>query len=304
MRLMLGFPTVELSCRHQTSGMVSLSMTGRVSGRTPRQRSKASAACSTSMPTPSAIFVAPARCASREERGEALAIGEIVGEAALMEHAGGDRRRLAEQAGRGGVDDEVIAGALFRQRSIIHRDERAVSRMRGAKRRRLSRGAMAERQFGRFLGQEKSEHPTRGAAGPEQQDAAALQGHAEIDDDVALQPDAVVVRALRAFRVEGQAIHSARDARQLLQSVGIGECVHLERRRDVQSAQTLCAPCVHIRSEAADGPEDRDIVEILAGLLGESLVDDGRLGMADGIANDGVKIGHAMAFGWMAPGYS
>lgn len=56
-------------CPHgrQSSGTVSRSITAAVSGRTPRHHANASAACSTSMPTPSAMLRTPALRASRRK---------------------------------------------------------------------------------------------------------------------------------------------------------------------------------------------------------------------------------------------
>ncbi len=51
----------------QSRGKVSRSITARVRGRTPRHHENASAACSTSMPTPSAIPRTPASRASRRK---------------------------------------------------------------------------------------------------------------------------------------------------------------------------------------------------------------------------------------------
>ena len=57
----------SLPCRFgaQRNGTVSRATIAAVSGRTPRHQAKASAACSTSMPTPSATCPAPACCARR-----------------------------------------------------------------------------------------------------------------------------------------------------------------------------------------------------------------------------------------------
>ena len=54
---------LKMTCP-QTRGTVSLLIRAAVSGRTPRHHSNASAACSASMPTPSARRVTPACCAS------------------------------------------------------------------------------------------------------------------------------------------------------------------------------------------------------------------------------------------------
>jgi hypothetical protein len=78
----------------------------KVVERTPRQRAKASAACSTSMPRPSrgvgAVLTRPAEkaCGGR-------AVHHVVGQAAGAQHARGYGYFGAGQAAGGGVDDEI-----------------------------------------------------------------------------------------------------------------------------------------------------------------------------------------------------
>jgi hypothetical protein len=80
-----------------TSGTVSCSMTGRVSGLTPRHHENACAACSTSMPTPSATRRTPALWARRREGVNPFPY-KLVGEAIRSEDVGIERRQFAAQA--------------------------------------------------------------------------------------------------------------------------------------------------------------------------------------------------------------
>ena len=91
--------------RCRPHGRRSVSRTAPVRGRMPRQTKKASAACSTSMPRPSAP-VAPAARAWRQE-GRLPAIDHVVGEAVGSEETGRQWQFGIGQTGRSGVDDQV-----------------------------------------------------------------------------------------------------------------------------------------------------------------------------------------------------
>ena len=93
--------------------------TGAVSGRTPRQMQNDSAACSTSIPSPSTSRVAPASRASVKKGSGALAVGHVVRERPAGEHARLERRQLAGEAGRGRIDHDVER--LARQHRERHR---------------------------------------------------------------------------------------------------------------------------------------------------------------------------------------
>ena len=88
----------------------SAASTGAVSGRTPRQSSNASAACSTSMPRPSRPR-APCAAAQARKPWRSGPVHHVEGQRAWCEHAGRYRHGRALQAAGGGVDDDIEAAA-------------------------------------------------------------------------------------------------------------------------------------------------------------------------------------------------
>ena len=81
-------------------------MTGAVSGRTPRQMKKDSAACSTSMPRPSETTGGAVFAGKFHERRFA-SVHHVVGQCAGSEDGRRQGKLAIGQAGGSGVDDNI-----------------------------------------------------------------------------------------------------------------------------------------------------------------------------------------------------
>ena len=145
--------------------------TGAVSGGCRATAGKASAACSTSMPRPSARRPAPWRRASAKRRWSP-AVHHVVGQRVRGEGGGREHDGVARQAGRGGVDHQVEGAGDFAQAAagdvaVVDEEPHQFMGPGGV--------AVGDGEAG-DAGVEEGPATPGGAAGPEQEDAAAGQG--------------------------------------------------------------------------------------------------------------------------------
>src|SRR5450830_81388 len=73
---------------------------------------------------------------------------------------------------------------------------------------------------------------------------------------------------------------------------GIGEGVEFERRRDVEPASAFGPKGIDRGGKLAQRPFDLAVGQVLSGGLGEAAVDQGRLAEGNGVADDGIAVGH------------
>ena len=152
----------------------SIAITGAVSGRTPRQMKNDSAACSTSMPRPSATRAAPASRGKLQERRSRPCRTSCRRRARRRAKTPAAAAARSLQARRGGVDDEVERPAGELPRKPPPAPARCAPReTRAPARRALSTRAVGDDEARRARGEQRPEHAPRRAAGAEQQHAPA-----------------------------------------------------------------------------------------------------------------------------------
>ena len=132
----------------------------------------------------------------------------------------------------------------------------------------------------------------RRSARAEDQDVASVDAHAEVVVEVAREADAVGGVPVPAVGVAAQRIHRAGDACALAQRAREREGLALERQRDVEAPAAVGGEALHRRHERVERREQALVRDVLAGLARERGLDQGRLRVRDGIADDGVTIGH------------
>ncbi len=116
--------------------------------------------------------------------------------------------------------------------------------------------------------QQRLQHATHGTPGAQQQDAAAAQGHAGIEQ-VGDQPGAIGVVAQQATILQLlQGIHRTGAARTLGQLVGHAIGLLLERHGHV-GTQAFAKEVTRERGEVIQRRQQRLIAQRLAGLCGE-----------------------------------
>ena len=134
----------------------------------------------------------------------------------------------------------------------------------------------------------------RGAAGAEQQHALARERHAQVHLDVAHQADAVEVARLDAVAVEAQRVGGAGQACVVAGLVGGGQRLQLEGQRDVEPQAASGAERGQRTHEAAiiRTAVNGFVRHVLLRGLREQPVNQRRLAVGDGVADDGVAVGH------------
>ena len=161
------------------------------------------------------------------------------------------------------------------------------------------RGSLARRAVGdddarRAGPRDGCQRTARGAAGAQQQHALAFQGQTQIDFDVAHQPDAVEVARLDAFAFEAQRVGGAGQACVVAGLVGGGQRLQLEGQRDVEPQAASGAERGQRTHEAAiiRTAVNGFVCHVLLRGLREQPVNQRRLAVGDGVADDGVAVGH------------
>lgn len=220
-----------------------------------------------------------------------LAIHHVVSQRAVGKHAGRQRRQLIVQTTGGGIDNHVEATTL--QGFIPPRLDQTVSGELRLQFAGLGSSAINDEHAGRPHFQHGQQHPARRAARPHQEDGLAFQREAEVVHNIPHQAGAVGVIAINfaAFR-ELQGVDRLRQTRPFAEAGSQLPGLHLERHRHVQAFPARAAEFGNALGEAVKRREKRFIAQVLAGLAGKRGVDQRRLAMGNGVADDGITISH------------
>ena len=157
---------------------------------------------------------------------------------------------------------------------------------------RLVRTAIGDDQCRRFTFDQRQQHATRGAAGPEQQHALTADCHAKIKFDISAETRTigVVTEYLRAVEVQG--IHRLGLFRTLAAAGRQTPRFELERQGHIDAAAARRAKCRHTRGKTVERCEQAHVFKISAALASEGGMDLRREAVGNGIANDGVTVSH------------
>ena len=158
---------------------------------------------------------------------------------------------------------------------------------------RCSACAVGNQQLGRAAGQQFHQRAACGATGAQHQYTGAFQGHAQIAFDVVGQAQAVEVvddDAPTALELHG--VGRAGNACPLVLLGGHLEGLQLERRGDIQAAAAAVAEGAHRSNETFGRTFDLAVLEVLPRALRKAGVDQRRLAMGDGAADDSVAVRH------------
>ncbi|TSE29095.1 hypothetical protein Tther_01707 [Tepidimonas thermarum] len=155
---------------------------------------------------------------------------------------------------------------------------------------RLGGAAVGHEQLRGAGFQQGHERAAGRTTGAQQQHAPAGDGLAQVGGDVAHQSDAVEVFGQAVRAVEAQGVGRTGDAGARAHLGGIRTRLELERQGDVDTAPAGGAKGVHRRGKAVQGGFDGGVDQRLARGLGKQGVDQGRLAVADGVADHGIAV--------------
>jgi hypothetical protein len=157
---------------------------------------------------------------------------------------------------------------------------------------RLAGSPVGDHQLRRpLLGNRQNRSPG-GAARAANEHPFACQGLAQVALNVIDQADAVEIVGPDAIVLKLQGIRGARLASAIKGIGGQFICLQLERQRDIHPQPTLRAERLHSGREAVQRRFDGGVGDVLACCGREQTVDQGRLAVGDGVAKNGVAVGH------------
>ena len=260
-----------------------------MSGRTPRQIRKDSAACSTSMPQPLTAWPAPAAFGPAGKRSFTLAVRHVVAERGGRNGLVRYRNGLAAEARGRCIDDEIELGI----RNAVEPNGPDGSKILEVADELLAArpGAIGHQDGRRCSGQQRLEDAAGSAAGSQDQDGLAGHGKAEILAQIAQEPGAVGVVPDQLVAPHADRIHSLRTIREGR------ELVHEFRRRllvghgDVEALAAGRKELDRADAKTLGREVQQTIGHGLAGLFGEHAMDERRPAVPDRMTDDGVSIG-------------
>ncbi len=258
----------------------------------PRQMRKASAACSTSMPSPSR-GVPPFSRAQAMKPCAARAVHHVAGQRAGLQHRARHRHTRARHAGGRSVDQHRVRAAHRIQRARREFDVAAL-RQTGVASHQLARlafRAVGQHDAARPGLDQRAQHARRRATRAQQQHVAASQVHAGVAADVAHQADAIGVVREHAVVPEAQDVAGAGQLRARRQLRGHLGGLELERHGDVAALAAFGAERTHRIGKPVQRNQAFAIGEVLARQLGEPGMDPGRFAVFDGVAHHTVQVG-------------
>ena len=159
---------------------------------------------------------------------------------------------------------------------------------------RFGHGAVDDHQLGRSFGQQRQQSAARCTTRAQNQHPFALQRKSQVVYHVAHQADAIEVFGVNLVTLELHGVHRPCHLRAERQIGGVGKCVELERRSDVQATPPTGAKSIDHRSKTINRSQQLGVFEVLRADSSESTVNERRLALLDGVADHGVTVCHGV----------
>ncbi len=157
----------------------------------------------------------------------------------------------------------------------------------------LRRGAVGDQQPSEPGLQQGRQYSPRGPARAQQQHPRALEAKAVVVAQIPDQADPIgIVPAQPAIRQPDQGIDRARQFGPRAAFIRQRPGLLLERDGNVETQAAGGEKTAGVTREVGEVPEDSPILQTLSGLAREGRVDQRGFAVGDGVADDGVTIGH------------
>ena len=160
----------------------------------------------------------------------------------------------------------------------------------------LGERAVDNHQLGGLFGQQRQQSATCGTARTQNQHPPTFQRTRQVVQQIAHQAHAIKIFGIDLATFELHGIDGTGHLRTGREIGGIGKGVQLERRRHIHATATRCAKRVHHLGKAAQRGQQLGVFDVLPSHLGESGVDERRLALLNGVADDGVTVCHEKRF--------